>query len=278
MGVGDGLQSLARQEKNEEKQRAIEAEKRLLEAARKVEEEEDRACLKRLEQPTTADDALSTEHHPAEEQTNTNHDDKQIKPKDTKVKIEEVEDEDFVIPEPSAQSTFPTKNEASNESPVGDHGVILGSSFRAQSLSYAGSPAFQPDFDDSDDDIDLIDLDAAEPKYQPRARTETKAQIIPNAAGPSNPREVHTATPTQAKPEDQEAQWKSVKQLVAFRDTSVAIADDWLKSQNVKLTYTKSAVRDPQTWRERSLYWQGREDAKKIDVRRKRIKGTEDDY
>ena len=143
MGVGDGLQSLARQEKNEEKQRAIEAEKRLLEAARKVEEEEDRARLKRLEQPTTADDALNTEHHPAEEQTNTNHDDKQIKPKDTKVKIEEVEDEDFVIPEPSAQSTFPTKNEASNESPVGDHGVILGSSFRAQSLSYAGSPAFR---------------------------------------------------------------------------------------------------------------------------------------
>lgn len=264
MGVSDGLCSLAKKGKKEEKQLAIETEKRRLEAARNAEEEENQARLKRLEQPAVADDPPS-EDQPKKEQ---------MKPIDTKVKIEEVDDEDMVM---STLSAAPCKNEADDELPAEYLNETTVHGFRGQSLSYTGSPAFQPDFNDSDDDVELIDLDAAEPKYQPRPRPV--AQEVPNIAVPSNSGRNSASAIRQNKIEEQETQWKSVQQLVAFRDTSVAIADDFLKAQNIKLhTGRKSTLREPQTWKEMSLYRQGREDAKKIDVRRNRIKGAEDDY
>lgn len=254
--------SLAHKGKKEEKQLAIETEKRRLEAACRAEEEEKQARLKRLEQPAVVEDPPPQDQPVRED----------VKPLDTKVKIEEVDDEDIMIPALSAASC---KNEAHDELPAEDQEPEHG--FRGQSLSYAGSPAFQPDFDDSDDDVNLIDLDAVEPKYQPRVRPS--AQEIPSIADPSNTGGNLTSAIREDKIEEKEAQWKSVQQLVAFRDTSVAIADDFLKAQNVKLsTGRKSTRRGPQTWKEVSLYRQGREDAKKIDVRRNRIKGMEDDY
>ncbi|KAJ3522092.1 hypothetical protein NM688_g8925 [Phlebia brevispora] len=100
IGVGDGLYALAKQEKNEEKQRAVEMEKRQLEAARRAEEEENQARLKRLEHPSDAGDPPEGKKNEDHMRSNDSKDG--VKAEDTRVKIEVVDDEDMIPERPSS--------------------------------------------------------------------------------------------------------------------------------------------------------------------------------
>ena len=78
--------------------------------------------------------------------------------------------------------------------------------------------------------------------------------------------------------EEEESQWGSVNQLVAFRETSVAVGEEYLKSQGIKLGKRRAAPKLEIKDREaREMYIQGVKDAKKIDVRGRRLKGAEQD-
>lgn len=62
--------------------------------------------------------------------------------------------------------------------------------------------------------------------------------------------------------------WASEMQLVKFRETAEQVADQYLKAANLKLDKN----RDKQTTvKDHEAYRQGREDSKKMDVRRKLI-------
>ncbi|CDW98878.1 hypothetical protein, partial [Sporisorium scitamineum] len=69
--------------------------------------------------------------------------------------------------------------------------------------------------------------------------------------------------------DDLDAAWHSSNQLIRFRQDAEKIADDYLASQRPGLKLEKRAKR---TFKKDSqAYEQGRQDAKKIDVKRKRI-------
>lgn len=77
-----------------------------------------------------------------------------------------------------------------------------------------------------------------------------------------------TAKREKAQEENPSSTWLSHGQLMAFRETSSRIADDFLASQSIKLSASsrrRSNVRDPQA------YKQGVKDSSKVDVRRQRI-------
>ncbi|KZT57019.1 hypothetical protein CALCODRAFT_496671 [Calocera cornea HHB12733] len=79
------------------------------------------------------------------------------------------------------------------------------------------------------------------------------------------------------KEEDDDVQWVSGNQLMLFRDNAANIADEYLKKSDVKLR-PGPKINGP-TFKNGGYanYQQGKADAKKIDVKRKRIKGTGQD-
>ncbi|CAK5265744.1 unnamed protein product [Mycena citricolor] len=159
-----------------------------------------------------------------------------------KVKIEDVDDEDDF-----RDRRLPSKYEENADEEDNFNGpATLGD--------------MAPDFDDNDDVDNLLDLDAERPTLKRRESpsVEAKATVKPEA--------------------DEESPWASVNQLVAFREATAAIGDDYLKSQGIKLEKgRKSRPLEFKDAQARSLYQKGKDDAKKIDVRRKQIKNTEMD-
>jgi len=185
---------------------------------------------------------------------------------------------------------FPAKREE-------DHGTVAApSGFGGPDESFANDDdsnqpqldEFSPDaeikadFNDSDDDDEnILDLDVG----GPAPLAPLPAFVLPQVPGPlrlpsasanlssMGPPEVPAAT----KAEDEPA-WKSAGHLVAFRETSVAVADDYLKKQAFKLsTGRKLPSVGVTNYEEHRIFNQGREDAKKIDVKRRRLKDAEED-
>nr|GAT46666.1 predicted protein [Mycena chlorophos] len=82
------------------------------------------------------------------------------------------------------------------------------------------------------------------------------------------------------KEEDDEFPWKSSLQLVRFRDLSKAVAADYLKQKGITFSNIKQKsivelkIKDAEAWK---AYTRGEADAKKIDVRRRKIKDAEMD-
>ena len=78
--------------------------------------------------------------------------------------------------------------------------------------------------------------------------------------------------------EIEESPWETSGQLVAFRQDAATLADDFLKTRNIKV-YARGRVpqlqlKDPNAVRS---YRKGQDDAKKIDIKRRRITATEED-
>lgn len=122
------------------------------------------------------------------------------------------------------------------------------------------------DFHDNDDMDDWLDLDAIKPtigsSFPPGPSTGTMGP--PTSTVPIAEQKARRET------EDDSSQWSSVGQLVAFRETSVAIAEGYLISQGIKLTTRrKRGAFIIQNDAGNQLYQQGREDAKRINVKRK---------
>lgn len=79
---------------------------------------------------------------------------------------------------------------------------------------------------------------------------------------------------------DEETPWGSTGQLVAFRKSALTIADEFLKKEHADVKVVKRresglVLREPGADKS---YQRGREDAKKIDVKRRRITETEEDF
>jgi hypothetical protein len=131
---------------------------------------------------------------------------------------------------------------------------------------------FNTSFDDHgiDSDSDNFERTRCPPKPGP---SSTKIMPPPASTQPL------AEQGTKEKPTDDaeiDSPWDSRNQLVAFRETSLAIADDFLKSEGIEL---ESEGRRPFRYTEqgKKFFKLGKTDARKIDVRRKRIKYVDDD-
>ncbi|THH34064.1 hypothetical protein EUX98_g51 [Antrodiella citrinella] len=265
-GIGDGLYQVATKEKKQEHQRTIMAEKQKLLDANREEREEDKRRLERLKDPK-----VEANNNPQLDSTPA--------PKKDFVKIEEVEDEDAATL--SVGNNQPLKDEVSHivesivpavdsaRSHLDDSAHVTNGEddddgddddddegYAHRGYDDVDDPATpQPDFRDSDDDLDMEEL---EPRVAAKAEPDAPADT------------------SRAVKEETNPGWKSVQQLVQFRATSVAIADDYLKKQGIKLSKGRSSRFELKHDGEWKLYNEGKEDAKKIDVKRKRIEAAED--
>ncbi|KAJ7178519.1 hypothetical protein C8R43DRAFT_973576 [Mycena crocata] len=244
MGVANGLYDMAEKEKETDKERAIKKEQALLKARQDEEAVEDKSREDRLKGPETR---VKVE---AELPT------AKLEP-DRRVKMEEIDDEEDL----GRQRAF-------------DQSAWIPDTKCQADDDTEGGPAFEgfgdvaPHFNDSDDDENLLDLDTATLK-----RTES------TGPPPANGSMAFPVAERKIKQEiEEDSPWNSVGQLVAFRETSIAIGDDYLKKQGVKLF--KGRKRKGLEFKDseaRRIYQQGKKDAEKIDVRQKRLKAAEMD-
>jgi hypothetical protein len=261
MGVAEGLLTMAKNEKEHEKRQAYRREQALLQSRRDAEKADELARIARLIGPAKAEadaEVKITDQNPT--------------PKDIRVKIVEVEDEDVKCDlakdvreqeaslsddNPHTRTTYDQDtvldgldDSSSDEMSDGDDSGYVENSNEAEFLP--------PDFHGYDDIDDLLDLQSS--------------SILGPSTEPMGP-----IAEQKAKQDDDSLNWNSVGQLVAFREASVAIGHDYLKSQGVKLRTARKRKFAIKSEAGSQLYREGREDAKCIDVRRKLLKGAEDD-
>jgi len=236
-----------------------------LEQKRKEEEEEERRRLDRLKDPMmieanavqpkveAQDDDVGLRHKSSGHEGKVK--DEVVEPAvgSIKVKLEEIADEDqprFGSPSPS-HNLDPLDYPINSESDIDD----------SDDFTF-GDGLATPDFDDDDDDENIIDLDAPVP------RVKEEVASMPPPPLPAKQNDL----------KDEEPQWGSLNQLVAFRETSVAIGEEYLKSQGIKLGKGRATARleikDPHA---HIMYKQGVQDARKIDIRGRRLKGADQD-
>ncbi|KAH7103389.1 hypothetical protein BKA62DRAFT_828571 [Auriculariales sp. MPI-PUGE-AT-0066] len=259
VGVADGLVALARQEKKDEDRAAAEAEKERLKKAAEAEKMQREAEIARLKD-LSAKEEEDRKRHEAMEIASSN---------DRKVKMEEVEDSDLLRPRTPATEDVETRRTASPVwQPRG--GVDDGDDSDSDDQSDTEVANFLGD-DPIDDQMDLdAGLLKAEEKVKMEAERDTKPP--PTQPIPELPIKKEEADEEQSQP----AGWESTQQLVRFRNDADNIADAYLTNQKIKLGKgRKSKVvefKDPSA---ASAYKQGKADARKLDVKRKRIGNTE---
>ncbi|KAJ7783233.1 hypothetical protein B0H16DRAFT_1877633 [Mycena metata] len=238
-GVARGLYDMAEKEKAQDKERAKKKEQALLKARQEQEAIEDKARLDRLEGPQ---DVKIKAEEP----------DVVVKPEpDRRVKMEEVDDDDDL----GGQRAF-------------DQAGWTEEDDRKEQFMEA-LEAVRADFNDEDDHENLLDLDAEKPKVKRSESTE------PSLGSMGPPASVVPLVEQKVKgePEEDDSPWSSVGQLVAFREKSIAVGDEYLKSQGVKLV--KGRKRKALEFKDsdaRKIYLRGKKDAQNIDVRQKRVK------
>ncbi|KAJ7596276.1 hypothetical protein C8J56DRAFT_916999 [Mycena floridula] len=225
VGVASGLYDLAKKDKKQELEKAIEREKVLMIERKQQEDEEEKRRIERLEAPKMdVEDSY-------------------------KVKMEEVEDDDMI------PSGCPVKQEPQSDDESDNDDSPL-------DFDNSDNQFVKADFKDDDPD-DLLDLDAEHPRVKSRPHSPSPPPAAPE--------------PQSDDDEDDTKQWSSLQQLTAFRESTVAIGDDFLKSKKIKLHKGKKRpglkLKDAEA---RAAYIQGKEDAKNIDVKRRRIKGPEE--
>ncbi|EJD50661.1 hypothetical protein AURDEDRAFT_143491 [Auricularia subglabra TFB-10046 SS5] len=153
---------------------------------------------------------------------------------------------------------------------------------------YAGYRGFDDDeprahFDDADVVDESMDLDAAlrcaDSKVHVKARNPSPPLKRPPSPTPAPPK-------VKPEPQDDGAAWASTQQLTRFRSDATAIADAFLQEHFAreakpgqkpqKLKERRKAA--PLVWKDengRVAYEKGKEDAKNIEVRRKRIESAQ---
>ncbi|KAJ7045569.1 hypothetical protein C8F04DRAFT_440212 [Mycena alexandri] len=236
-GVARGLCDMAKKEKAQDKERAQKKEQALLRARQEQEAIEDKARLDRLEGP---EDVKIKAEEP----------EVVVKPElDRRVKMEEVDDDDDIGGQRAFDQAGWTEEDERRE-------VFL------ETLREA-----RADFNDEDDHENLLDLDAEKPKLK---RSESTGPSL-GSMGP--PVSAVPLAEQKVKEEEDDSPWSSVGQLVAFREQSIAVGDEYLKSQGVKLVKgRKHKALEFKDSDARKLYLRGKKDAQNIDVRQKRVK------
>ncbi|KAF7288687.1 DUF2786 domain-containing protein [Mycena chlorophos] len=238
-GVARGLNQMANEERENAKKQAAKKEQALLKERQEQEAAEDKSRLERLREL------------PAE--TKAKEEDEPVL--DRRVKVEEVEDEDSSKPLRSSDSNARVKPEPLEADPLNGGGDD--DDDNAPFIDETVDADF-----DAADNMDDFDIDAELEKA--KARTEMPP---PPPAAP-----VPATVVPKKEEEDDESPWASVQQLVQFRETSIAIGDDFLKQKGIKLH--KARKRQPLEFkdsRSSASYHKGKKDARNIDVRRRQI-------
>lgn len=245
-GVADGLTAMARRERKEEEQKAIDAEVERLAIAKREEAETRRTELTRLEGPnlSCSHDHKAVKVKPEPEDTKPILQDEEMdEEEDVKsdkpgVKVEEVPDEDephrptLARPLPD----FPTRlfNEdrfnfsngagmESDDDSDNDVGNGFGDGY---------SHERDADFVEGDDVDDLLDLESAEPKVKVKPEPIDDEVIKPQPS--SSEDDTKEPMPVKPEPVEPEASWQSEGQLIQFRNDASRIADQFLESKKDK--------------------------------------------
>jgi hypothetical protein len=290
---------MASDDKNEEQKQALRREQALLKFRQDAEKTEELTRIARLSGPikTETDQHESTTEIKEEEADGAS---SKPEPKDFRVKIEEVEDEDIkctlaskaaMQEPPSFKSDLGVKVFLSPDITMDDPNQPMipgGAGFDLDEPSddevgdnlhdggMSDHDHFVPATFDDDDDVDnLLDLDAAELRFNNATSSPSRDVMGPPSS--TIPLAEQKSQKVKEETSDDSQLWSSVGQLVAFRETSVAIAEDYLKTQGVKIRKRTGPVFTIKSDEASILYQKGKEDAKKIDVRRKLLKDAEDD-
>lgn len=137
------------------------------------------------------------------------------------------------------------------------------------------------DFDEEENEP-VMDLDAEMEKAEQKVKIEKEEPSVhPISASPNaNVERGGAVLPPMPKEELDEpaASWTSSAQLTLFRNNAASIADDFLKTQNIKI---KTSKRKDKRKLDADAYKQGKVDARKIDVKRSRsesgfVRGCQD--
>lgn len=251
-GVAKGLIKVAKEEKKSESKMAEVRERQLLEAKKKEEAKDEQRRLVRLHGPKPSQEAQPKgEEQPTMVKQET---------EDGRVELEEVEDEDTVLRQPiqdnaanlEGRAVFEfTKEELDNDYVPEDIGL-------GEEETYLRADFGQDSDDDGNDN-----------GYHGQ-RTKSEEAMPPPAI---------SSVKEEPEKEEEDVQWSSINQLVAFRETSVAVGNDYLKSQGITLKKGRSRPAYELKDQEAVRMWQmGQRDAKKIDVRgRKKLMANEFD-
>lgn len=236
-GIADGLKRMAKDERKLERKLAIQAEKERLRLADAAEKAARDDELARLNRSVTGLDEKKAKVEDAGDTDVGSKDDVDRKPKVEDLKDLEASDNDDTDDEV----------DDSTDGSASHHGG-------------------QADFDDGDDVDNLLDLDAAEPKVNPAA-----VKPEPNV---------------KVEVEDGDV-WKTEGQLIQFRKDAESIADQYLAENKVKLGKGRKFGDfkfDRNAYEQGKPIWDlaaiseprlGKRDARKIDVKQKRIEGAE---
>ncbi len=269
-GVAAGLIALAKKEKKEEMRLAIEAEKKRLDDAHKTEQAQVKKEKERLRDPPQP---ASVKPEPSEDLSS------QSQSGSRSVKLEDVVDE---------QDVKPSRNGVKQEMSDVD-GAGYGRWSEGYGASAFGHTKLEDgmDYDDDDDDAAtdrFYDMDdgahgsdphgALGEDIKPHFDEALERDIIDltddlDTAAASEDIKPKLEPKIEADNGADGAGWHSSGQLMRFRQDAEKIADDYLASQHSGLKLRKRAKTTYK--RDSQAFEQGRVDARKIDVKRKRI-------
>lgn len=270
LGISDGLWRDARKEKAEELERAKEAEAEALAKRLKEEELQRQKELERL-QPTVEDESdpeSAPQQKPAEDQHQCVTPDMKLKDPESRIDPPDIVD----LCETSSESSASDLDD--DLSPLDDSSDEESDSdvYEADIVNDESDDE-SPHFANDDDEIDHL----AENTYKQESRSVSPPHRLPS---PSSPIHIPSASPSPPKPvtppreetPETEPQWKSAMQLTLFRQTAIQVADDYLKSKDLKLRHRRrgATAKDPKAFK------QGQKDSRKIDVRQKALEEKKD--
>ncbi|SPO23843.1 uncharacterized protein UTRI_03626_B [Ustilago trichophora] len=275
-GVAAGLIALAKKEKKEEMRLAIESEKKRLKDAEEQEAAQTKKEKERLEDPPVS----SVKSEPGiKPERQANGFSGSSASRSRNVQLEDAIDEEDIKPFRNG-----VKRSASEQADDG-YGRWTDSGFGSTKLEHDHDS--ESDNEDAHDRFYDLNSDLPTPAFEedikPHFDEALESDIIDltsdldNTTSPSSadiqpkPDPESEDIKPKLEPEDNGAGWQSGNQLIRFRQDAEKIADDYLNSQHSGLKFKKRAKTTFK--KDSSAFEQGREDAKKIDVKRKRIQG-----
>jgi Protein of unknown function (DUF2786) len=265
LGLSSSLYQMAKKEKKDEEEKAVEFEKRSLlkseaEAVKLEEIHKSRLDENVVKSGTVADEDdkedivfVSIKHGPKRE------------PDDIKVKDERLSSDDD-LPEPNLEAQ-------SDDDESEDEFVDAKQDDDEEGEEELGDiKAEQIRFDAAFDRRANPSMNSSAVKEEDAANTTVKNEYYGGMAPHSVKQEVpDVKVKAEVKVEDETEvpAWQSHAQLTIFKETAARIADDYLKEMNTKIRMRK-AKRNA-AMHDSSAYKKGQEDARKVDLKRRRL-------
>lgn len=275
-GVAAGLIALAKKEKKEEMRLAIEGEKKRLKEAEKEEQKQVKKEKDRLKDPAGGVKAESSASGSRVKAEPTD----AMPSSSRNVKLEDVVDEEDFKPfrngpkrsasQDLVDDGYGRWSHEQSEMGLGSTKLENGIDHDDDSDYSDGNDQFHDMHDPYPDPLRPLDEDLQD-DVKPHFDEALENDII-DLTDDVSLRDIKPEPKTEPKvePDEAGAGWQSSNQLIRFRQDAEKIADDYLASQHSGLKLRKRAKTTYK--KDSSAFEQGREDAKKIDVKRKRIR------